>query len=160
MGLLFANAGARFEGGKSPRHGGDPPMRFGLSSPDLATRALPWCNRDGPAKPELHFAIHSRGGCLPPAKADPPPLSPSGDPPRPVKSGHRGCFGRNRHVRGFRRDNRLYSDCHSPFPGGAFDCLRVATESANACRVLAGAVRAICCRVGIPTRDCGEFSRP
>ncbi len=88
------------------------------------------------------------------------------------KAGPRGCYGRTRFLSGFDRSNRTlcplprelgcgdWSDCFPPCRGDAFECLRLITKSLNAVRVLAWAVRAICSRVGIPTRDCGEFSRP
>ena len=84
------------------------------------------------------------------------------------KAGPRGCYGRTRFLSGFGCSNRTlcphwcgaWSDCFPPCQGGAFECFRLIPDSPNAFRVLAWAVRAICCRVGIPTRDCGEFSRP
>ena len=88
------------------------------------------------------------------------------------KAGLRGCYGRTRFLNGFDRSNRTlypllrklgcgdWSDCFPPCRGGAFDRFRLIPESPNAFCVLAWAVRAICCRVGYPTRDCGEFSRP
>lgn len=144
---------APFEGGTFPPAIKATPLeRPGLSSPDLATR---WASRAGVA-----FCNSFEGGKCPPA-ARATPLCYRLPAIRQERwAVPDGCYGRTRFLNGFRRDNRPYADYHPPGQGGAFDCFRLISESPNAFCVLAWAVRAICSRVGIPTRDCGEFSRP
>ena len=164
LGLLCKHR-APFEGGRVPPGTMPTPLATGGQSPRPTIK--------GEATPLDGAPLRNRHGR---AVAAPRGMTPcrSGVPNRLAairnghlagrQTGHRGCFGRNRLLRGFCRDNRRYADCRPSCSmanrGGAFDRFRVATGPPNACRGRSRTRSAICCRVGYPTRDCGEFSRP
>lgn len=163
LGLHCSKRRAPFEGGRFPPAikatplrlmGGHSPRR--VATPLERPTSFDWWSGD---------ALKPWGASLSPSR-----LTTAIRNGRPTfwKADRRGCYGRTRFLNGFGRGNRtlqphgcgVWCDCSPPCRGGAFDCFRLIPESPNAFRVLAWAVRAICCRVGIPTRDCGEFSRP